>query len=209
MRRRKSRTQQIFDQVCIHLIFLLAAFLVLLLGIRAAGRTIEFAQSEKIEIINNLVDGLSQSSKLKVQGKRLQMVVYKYLEALVEAVADFEFIPRNDITVLTQIINALPEETGVLSFSYHGRNLSIRTVQPTARQALEMVENLEKRAEGPDAFEKIVYSYYFDNSGRCIAEITMVAHPYEEYDLKDELEKRFLPDPVVGESENKTQTEEE
>ena len=85
MRRRKSRTQQIFDQVCIHLIFLLAAFLVLLLGIRAAGRTIEFAQSEKIEIINNLVDGLSQSSKLKVQGKRLQTVVYKYLEALVEA----------------------------------------------------------------------------------------------------------------------------
>lgn len=200
MRKRKSRSQKIFDQVCIHLIFLLSAFLILLLGIRTAGRTIDFAQAEKIEIINHLVDGLSESSKLTVQGKRLQTVVYKYLEALVEAVADFEFIPRNDFNVLTQVINALPEETEVLSFTYHGRNLSIRTAQPTARQVLEMVEKLEQRVEGPDGFEKIVYSYYFDNSGQCIAEISMIAHPYEEYNLKEELENRFFPEPVIGQS---------
>ena len=150
MRKRKSRSQKIFDQVCIHLIFLLSAFLILLLGIRTAGRTIDFAQAEKIEIINHLVDGLSESSKLTVQGKRLQTVVYKYLEALVEAVADFEFIPRNDFSVLTQVINALPEETEVLSFTYHGRNLSIRTAQPTARQVLEMVEKLEQRVQPGD-----------------------------------------------------------
>ena len=73
------------------------------------------------------MEGLSESSKIKSQSKKVQSVVYKYLEAYIRAIAGFEFVPRNDFTVLTQILNSIPEETDVLSFVYHGRNLTIRT----------------------------------------------------------------------------------
>lgn len=203
MRKKKLKTSDIFEKVCVQLIFLLSAVLVLLLGIRTAGKTIEFAQAEKIEIINNMVEGLSESSKMKVQSKKLQNTIYKYLEAFVKAVAGFEFMPRNDVTVLPQIINSLPEETEILSFVYHGRNLTIRTSQSNPIPVIEMAENLEKRIKKPEEFEKVVYSYYIDDNHRCIAEITLIAHHYDENDLGDELEKRFFPN-----RSEKTQQEE-
>lgn len=181
-----------FEKGCVSLAFFLSAVLILLFGIRIAGNTIQVAQAEKIEIINNLVEGLSESSKIKSQSKKVQSVVYKYLEAYIRAIAGFEFVPRNDFTVLTQILNSIPEETDVLSFVYHGRNLTIRTTQPQQECVLEMVEHLEQRAENDGEFSNVVYSYYLDGEGQYIAEITLVAHHYDEQNLSEELEK-FLP----------------
>ena len=57
-------------RMCFSGIFL-SAVLILLFGIRIAGNTIQVAQAEKkIEIINNLVEGLSESSKIKSQSKK-------------------------------------------------------------------------------------------------------------------------------------------
>ena len=151
-----------FEKGCVSLAFFLSAVLILLFGIRIAGNTIQVAQAEKIEIINNLVEGLSESSKIKSQSKKVQSVVYKYLEAYIRAIAGFEFVPRNDFTVLTQILNSIPEETDVLSFVYHGRNLTIRTTQPQQECVLEVVEHLEQRAENDGEFSDVVYSYYLD-----------------------------------------------
>ena len=117
-----------FEKGCVSLAFFLSAVLILLFGIRIAGNTIQVAQAEKIEIINNLVEGLSESSKIKSQSKKVQSVVYKYLEAYIRAIAGFEFVPRNDFTVLTQILNSIPEETDVLSFVYHGQPSRSRNV---------------------------------------------------------------------------------
>lgn len=101
------------------------------------------------------------------------------------AIAGFEFVPRNDFTVLTQILNSIPEETDVLSFVYHGRNLTIRTTQPQQECVLEMVEHLEQRAENDGEFSDVVYSYYLDGEGQYIAEITLVAHHYDEQNLSE------------------------
>jgi len=181
-----------FEKGCVSLAFFLSAVLILLFGIRIAGNSIQVAQAEKIEIINNLVEGLSESSKIKSQSKKVQSVVYKYLEAYIRALAGFEFVPRNDFTVLTQILNSIPEETDVLSFVYHGRNLTIRTTQLQQECVLEMVEHLEQRTENDGEFSDVVYSYYLDGEGQYIAEITLVAHHYDEQNLSEELEK-FLP----------------
>ena len=80
----------------------------------------------------------------------------------------------------------------MLSFVYHGRNLTIRTTQPQQECVLEMVEHLEQRAENDGEFSDVVYSYYLDGEGQYIAEITLVAHHYDEQNLSEELEK-FLP----------------
>ena len=98
-----------------------------------SGKTIAFARAERIEVINNLVDGISEGASLTSQGKKMQTVVYEYLKAFLRAVAGFEFVPRNDFSILTHIINSLPQQTQVLSFVYHGRDLTISTVQPLAR----------------------------------------------------------------------------
>lgn len=73
-----------------------------------------------------------------------------------------------------------------------GRNLTIRTTQPQQECVLEMVEHLEQRAENDGEFSDVVYSYYLDGEGQYIAEITLVAHHYDEQNLSEELEK-FLP----------------
>ena len=178
MAKKDGKALHLFERICVQLIFLLSAFLILFLGIRAAGSTIDFAQSERIEIINNLVE----------------TVVYRYLEAFVRAVAGFEFVPRNDFTVLTQIINSLPDQTQVLSFVYHGRDLTIRTAQPSPAQVMEMAERLEENLRIPEEFENVVYSYYIDEDQQCIAQITLVARRYDETNLVEELQKEFLPE---------------
>ena len=158
MAKKDGKALRLFERICVQLIFLLSAFLILFLGIRAAGSTIDFAQSERIEIINNLVEGLSEGDRIANQSKKLQTVVYRYLEAFVRAVAGFEFVPRNDFTVLTQIINSLPDQTQVLSFVYHGRDLTIRTAQPSPSQVMEMAERLEENLRIPEEFENVVLS---------------------------------------------------
>lgn len=193
MRKARRKASAVFEKICVQLIFLLSAFLLLFLGIRAAGKTIEIARAEKIEIINNLVEGLSEGSNLKRQSKKLQNTLYQYLEAFIRAVANFEFVPRNDFTVLPQIINSMPQETEILSFLYHGRSLSIQTVQTSPDSVVEMAENLERRILQQGEFEKVVYSYYIDNKGSCIAQITLVAHHYDERDLESEMIKQFFP----------------
>ncbi len=196
MRKARRKASAVFEKICVQLIFLLSAFLVLFLGIRAAGKTIEIARAEKIEIINNLVEGLSEGSNLKRQSKKLQNTLYQYLEAFIRAVANFEFVPRNDFTVLPQIINSMPQETEILSFLYHGRSLSIQTVQTGPDSVVEMAENLERRILQQGEFEKVVYSYYIDNKGSCIAQITLVAHHYDERDLESEMTKQFFPQKI-------------
>ena len=94
MAKKDGKALRLFERICVQLIFLLSAFLILFLGIRAAGSTIDFAQSERIEIINNLVEGLSEGDRIANQSKKLQTVVYRYLEAFVRAVAGFEFVHR-------------------------------------------------------------------------------------------------------------------
>ncbi len=187
MGRKGSRARQMFESGCVQLIFLLSALLILLLGIRAAAGTIALARAERIEIINNLVEGLSESEKLTHQSKKVQTVVYEYVEALLRAVAGFEFVPRNDFTVLAQILNTLPEETEVLSFVYHGRDLTVRTAQPSASQVLEMVGKLKARPKIEEEYENVVYSYYIAQNGQCIAEVTLVARRYDEQDLVQDL----------------------
>ena len=49
-----------FEKICIGLIFFLSALLLMFFGIRTAGKTIAFARAERIEVINNLVDGISE-----------------------------------------------------------------------------------------------------------------------------------------------------
>lgn len=193
MRKARQKASAVFEKICVQLIFLLSAFLLLFLGIRAAGKTIEIAQAEKIEIINSLVEGLSEGDTLKRQGKKLQNTLYQYLEAFVRAVANFEFIPRNDFTVLPQILNSMPQETEILSFVYHGRSLSIQTVQSSPESVAEMAENLERRILQQGEFEQVVYSYYIDSKGKCIAQITLIAHHYDERDLESEMAKQFFP----------------
>lgn len=187
MGRKGSRARQMFESGCVQLIFLLSALLILLLGIRAAAGTIALARAERIEIINNLVEGLSESEKLTHQSKKVQTVVYEYVEALLRAVAGFEFVPRNDFTVLAQILNTLPEETEVLSFVYHGRDLTVRTAQPSASQVLAMVGKLKARPKIEEEYENVVYSYYIAQNGQCIAEVTLVARRYDEQDLVQDL----------------------
>lgn len=187
MGRKGSRARQMFESGCVQLIFLLSALLILLLGIRAAAGTIALARAERIEIINNLVEGLSESEKLTHQSKKVQTVVYEYVEALLRAVAGFEFVPRNDFTVLAQILNTLPEETEVLSFVYHGRDLTVRTAQPSASQVLEMVGKLKARPKIEEEYENVVYSYYIAQNGQCIAEVTLVARRYDEQNLVQDL----------------------
>ena len=192
---RHSKLATVLEKIAVQLIFLLLAALVLLLGIRLAGKTILFAQAEKIEIINNLVDGMSETATTKFQPKKIQGIICEYLEAMLRAVAGFEFFPRNDLMVLPQIIHALPEETEISSFVYHGRDLTIRTVQQDAESVYEMVDRLEQWVSHEEkVFEKVVYSYYLDADGRCIAEITLISYQYQDYDLREELEKRILPD---------------
>lgn len=190
MKKGRGEKTSAWGQVVSNLFFLLAAFGMLFLGIHAAEKTISFARAEKIEIINNLVEGLSESSKIKDQGKKLQGIIYNYVESFIKAVAGFEFVPRNDFSVLPRIINALPEETEIISFVYNGRNLTICTEQSDPAAVLEMTHNLKKRLE---EFEDIVYSYYIDADGRCIAQITLISHHYDESDLGRELEKNFFP----------------
>lgn len=201
----KKRAAIIYEKICVQLIFLLSAALILVLGIRIAGKTIEVARAEKIEIINNLVEGLSEGSAIKFQGKKLQTVISKYVEALLRAIAGFEFIPRNDFMALPNIINSLPEQTQVLSFVYHGHNLTIRTVQPEPQAVLDMVQELEKRVvDGNDNFETVVYSYYISEEKLCVAEITLIAYHYDEHDLGKELEKHFLPSVLEEQDEQTT-----
>lgn len=64
MAKKDGKALHLFERICVQLIFLLSAFLILFLGIRAAGSTIDFAQSERIEIINNLVEGLSEGDRI-------------------------------------------------------------------------------------------------------------------------------------------------
>lgn len=194
MAKKAGKVLRLFERICVQLIFLLSALLILFLGIRAAGSTIAFARSERIEIINNLVEGLSEGNRIANQSKKLQTVVYRYLEAYVRALAGFEFVPRNDFTVLTQIINSLPDQTQVLSFVYHGRDLTIRTAQPSPEQVIEMVDRLEQHLRIPEEFENVVYSYYIDVDQQCIAEITLIARRYDETNLVEELQKEFLPE---------------
>ena len=139
------------------------------------------------------MEGLSEGSNLKRQSKKLQNTLYQYLEAFIRAVANFEFVPRNDFTVLPQIINSMPQETEIVSFLYHGRSLSIQTVQTGPDSVVEMAGNLERRILQQGEFEKVVYSYYIDNEGSCIAQITLVAHHYDERDLESEMTKQFFP----------------
>ncbi len=47
---RHSKLATVLEKIAVQLIFLLLAALVLLLGIRLAGKTILFAQAEKIEM---------------------------------------------------------------------------------------------------------------------------------------------------------------
>ena len=69
MAKKDGKALHLFERICVQLIFLLSAFLILFLGIRAAGSTIDFAQSERIEIINNLVEGLSEGDRIANQQK--------------------------------------------------------------------------------------------------------------------------------------------
>ena len=69
MAKKDGKALRLFERICVQLIFLLSAFLILFLGIRAAGSTIDFAQSERIEIINNLVEGLSEGDRIANQSK--------------------------------------------------------------------------------------------------------------------------------------------
>ena len=175
------------------LIFFLSALLLMFFGIRAAGKTISFARAERIEVINNLVDGISEGASLTSQGKKMQTVVYEYLKAFLRAVAGFEFVPRNDFSILTHIINALPQQTQVLSFVYHGRDLTISTIQPSPEQVGQMVQSLEKKLKIPEEYEKVVYSYYIDSDQQCVAQITLIARRYDETNFLEELQKEPLP----------------
>lgn len=167
-----------FDRICMNLIFLLLALLVLFGGIRTAKTIIEVAKTEQIEIVNNILDGLTADPKSKLSTKKVQDILIKYLKAFFQAVAEFEFLPRNDFGAVVKIINAVPEDTEVLSFSYLGRDLTIRTAQPSPAPVLEMVKALERSQE----FSNVVYSYYIDPRQSCIAEITLIAYHYDEAD---------------------------
>ena len=181
-----------FEKICIGLIFFLSALLLMFFGIRTAGKTIAFARAERIEVINNLVDGISEGASLTSQGKKMQTVVYEYLKAFLRAVAGFEFVPRNDFSILTHIINSLPQQTQVLSFVYHGRDLTISTVQPLPEQVEQMVQSLEKKLKIPQEYEKVVYSYYIDSDQQCVAQITLIARKYDETNFLEELQKELL-----------------
>ena len=136
-----------FEAICIRTpSFFFPPFCLMFFGIRTAGKTIAFARAERIEVINNLVDGISEGANLTSQGKKMQTVVYEYLKAFLRAVAGFEFVPRNDFSRLTHlIIKSSPQQTQVLSFVYHGRDLTISTVQPLPEQVEQMVQSLEKK----------------------------------------------------------------
>lgn len=120
-------------------------------------------------------------------------MVYEYLKAFLRAVAGFEFVPRNDFSILTHIINSLPQQTQVLSFVYHGRDLTISTVQPLPEQVEQMVQSLEKKLKIPQEYEKVVYSYYIDSDQQCVAQITLIARKYDETNFLEELQKELLP----------------
>ncbi len=196
-----------FEKICIGLIFFLSALLLMFFGIRTAGKTIAFARAERIEVINNLVDGISEGANLTSQGKKMQTVVYEYLKAFLRAVAGFEFVPRNDFSVLTHIINSLPQPTQVLSFVYHGRDLTISTIQPSPEQVEQMVQSLEKKLKMPQEYEKVVYSYYIDPDQQCVAQITLIARKYDETNFLEELQKELLPEPSAQDGEENQKEE--
>lgn len=164
-----------FDRVCICMIFFLLAFLLLFGGIRVAGGLIEFAQAQQIQIVNGLVESLKTDSESQLQNKKVQDISYKYLKAFLVAMAEFQFLPRNDFAILAAVINAVPQETEVLSFSYSGRDLTVRTTQTSS----EPVELMAKELEEEGTFANVVYSYYIDNQNNYVAEITLVASHYE------------------------------
>lgn len=170
------KLQDKFDRVCVGLIFLFTAFLILFGGIRIAGNVIRFAHDQQIQIINNFVESLKTDPTAKIQNGKIQDIAAKFGEAYLRALVDFEFVPRNDLPILAQVISAIPEETDILSFSYTGRNLTISTTQSQPQAVLDMAEKLEHS----DSFANVVYSYYMDQNGNCIAEITLVSHHYEE-----------------------------
>lgn len=175
-----TKPQSRFDELCVGLIFLFSAILILFVGIRTAGVIIDFARAQQIQIINNFIEGLKTDPTAKIQNGQIQDISGKYIEAYLRAIADFEFVPRNDIPVLVQVINAVPEETEIVSFSYTGRDLTITTTQPNAQSVLDMSQKFEKS----ELFSNVVYSYYINDNGECVAEITLLSYHYEENDIR-------------------------
>lgn len=82
-----------FEKGCVSLAFFLSAVLILLFGIRIAGNTIQVAQAEKIEIINNLVEGLSESSKIKSQSKRFRVSFINIWKPISARLQDLSLFP--------------------------------------------------------------------------------------------------------------------
>ena len=117
------------------------------------------------------MDGISEGASLTSQGKKMQTVVYEYLKAFLRAVAGFEFVPRNDFSILTHIINSLPQQTQVLSFVYHGRDLTISTVQPLPEQVEQMVQSLEKSKIIPRSTKKRWCASYYIDSTNSVAQM--------------------------------------
>ncbi len=122
-----------FEKICIGLIFFLSALLLMFFGIRTAARPSPLHGRSASRSSTIWWTASAEGASLTSQGKKMQTVVYEYLKAFLRAVAGFEFVPRNDFSILTHIINSLPQQTQVLSFVYHGRDLTISTVQPLAR----------------------------------------------------------------------------
>lgn len=65
MAKKDGKALRLFERICVQLIFLLSAFLILFLGIRAAGSTIDFAPVRGgLRSSINLVEGLERRGRI-------------------------------------------------------------------------------------------------------------------------------------------------
>lgn len=178
--------RQRFEQICIHLCFLLGTILLFQLGIQTAGAIIRFGEARKVQIINHVVEQLSVGvDKEKIQQTR--DISIQYAGAYLRAIASFQFVPRNDMDTLTTVIGATPRQTTIKRFEYEGRDLLIYTDQPQEEQVEEMVAGLEES----ELFVNIVYELSKSEEGRIEGEIRCIAHQYEPITLWEGL-KEFL-----------------
>lgn len=155
--------------------FLLAGVLVAMGGVSAAGEILDFARERQIAIVENFVQRLETGPMTPEQARKVQGMVIQYGKAYLEALASFEFVPRGDLQVLGKIISAVPEETQVLDFTYSGRDLTVRTLQPRWELAEQMAETLRRG----DTFQEVICSGYQTADGQWAADLTLQAFDYE------------------------------
>lgn len=159
--------QAVMASVCA----LLLTLAIYLSGTCLGNFLLQMQRSYRIDLFNRAMTGQNAVVRM-VESEKLHTVTTQYVKALMDAVIQFEFFPRQgDAESFLAIISALPGQTDIERFQFTGHNLEIFCHSPKA----EDLERFARELQESPVFHEVSLEMYQKTDGAYSGTLVCIA----------------------------------